>query len=447
MSAKVTVSAAVALMLTGCAFEPALTAKIVDYNRVFEDASNSVLLLNILRAKDRKPLHFSVVQAFTPTLSGTGELSLNIPLNPTAYTSLGITTRASATTQNQATIAAENAKKFMQGLTRPIPIEVIDHYWQQRWPPELLWTLFIGKVEIVPVDKNGDDVKNPRDQQKDALVCVVANSAFRTKPSNPQSSTWAVATEFRKFCNGLEFPALVRDFRKHLRFARQTVNIGPELSRSEVANLKTLADLSKDGFVVAAGKTPGRFQLQRASQATAFCWDDEPGFGRATARDQYLSEDIRRSSYFPCSKPVNVAGHAERAPIGGSTDTCPSLNGLNVVSERARCRYIIHLRSVEGIIYFLGSILRAQELNQPPRSINTRVQLSNEAEGRSSLLFTLHRGKGGGRLSVTYDGVSYSAEQDGSNTIHVLSFLTQLLALNREADELPRAVFVNVTSP
>ncbi len=454
MTGRLVASAAAALWLGACSFEPALTAKFVEYNRVFEDSSNSVLMLNILRAKDRKPIHFSVVQSFSPTLTAQGEIGFSTTFNPTLYTPLGVTGRATGTNQNSASIAAEHTKKFMQGITRPVSIDVIDHYWQQRWPPEMLWNLFVGKVEIIPITADGKVIPHPDDKQKDAMVCIVANSAFHPAPKvdfalKEREDRKIQYTEFDDFCKALTFARVVEDFRRHLRFTRiaETSKIGPLLKTTETRSLKDLVEVAKAGLTLKTEK--GGYQLLKEERKTTFCWDTEPGTGQASTQEGREERDTRRSSNFECKVP-DIGKRTPDSTLGDGENSCPSMvagtwKGVRLPAA-PRCKYVIHIRSVEGIIYYLGSILRAQEDGLATIKIKAPGRAGQSAAMRD--LFSFHKGSapgGTGKFSVTYEGSTYFAADDGSRTIHILSFVTQLLALNREADELPRTVFVNVS--
>jgi len=53
-----------AIALSGCAsYNPRFAPTAVHYNKVVEDANNELLLLNIIRASERRPMYFTRISA------------------------------------------------------------------------------------------------------------------------------------------------------------------------------------------------------------------------------------------------------------------------------------------------------------------------------------------------------------------------------------------------
>lgn len=97
---------------------------------------------------------------------------------------------------------------------------------------------------------------------------------------------------------------------------------------------------------------------------------------------------------------------------------------------------IIHRRSIEGIIYYLGELRRS--------GISTMVTPDDPGTPRDDAryLFQLSEGGGPASVRVSYRGQSYAIpEQDGNSpdrTLQVLSLLNQLLALQTSTEDLSR---------
>src|SRR5580658_6561584 len=60
------------LVLAGCSLAPFITKNSIDYNSTVENVTNSVLVTNILRARDGAPLYFSDLSQIR------GSLALNV---------------------------------------------------------------------------------------------------------------------------------------------------------------------------------------------------------------------------------------------------------------------------------------------------------------------------------------------------------------------------------
>jgi len=171
-----------ALLLTptllGCAVIDNYSWRAVDYNREAEQAQEQVLLLNIVRASLRRPMQFTSLQSITGSANVNGSVTAGgLNTHQTPYISHfpfgtgGPATLAQSTNSAISSIAAGNAsgsasmggtatftvpvldtQEFYQGLLAPIPLQVIDYYLQQGYPPQLLTALFVQKIEVTRLD-------------------------------------------------------------------------------------------------------------------------------------------------------------------------------------------------------------------------------------------------------------------------------------------------------
>ncbi len=137
--------------LAACSFNERIADHAIDYNKTVEEAHNSLLLLNILRAKDRGPMHFTAISQVRGklTLKSTGSLGLKIPFGePSNVFPLTPSIELSQTSSPSFDIAILDTKQFMSGILSPIKKSLFAFYWHQGWPQEVLLYLFIHKVDI-----------------------------------------------------------------------------------------------------------------------------------------------------------------------------------------------------------------------------------------------------------------------------------------------------------
>ena len=142
--------------LAACSLNERIADHAVDYNKTVEEANNSLLLLNILRAKDRQPMHFTALTSVLGrlTFKTTESLSLRIPFGNPFVTDAASTIQltpsldVSQTSSPSFTVNTLDKQEFMRGILTPIDISVFEFYWHQRWPPEVLLHLFIHDVDI-----------------------------------------------------------------------------------------------------------------------------------------------------------------------------------------------------------------------------------------------------------------------------------------------------------
>jgi hypothetical protein len=120
----------------------------------------------------------------------------------------------------------------------------------------------------------------------------------------------------------------------------------------------------------------------------------------------------------------------------------------------------IHLRSPEGVQYYLGELVRAglrKAAQGQPNIFTASICKRGDQNTRETVLFEVRKLGAGERppLEVDFEGDRYGVpeepvsadefrECDAQNTMHVLSFVSQLLSLQRSARDLPSTGVVHV---
>jgi hypothetical protein len=172
--------------LFGCAIVDNYSWRAVDYNKEAEQAQEEVLLLNIIRASMRRPMQFTALQSVTGSASVAGSVNAGaagtrqtpyvslFPLSPTAIApctvpgpqclaqstnnaisrlaSQNLTGNASLSGSATFTVPVLDTQEFYQGILTPIPLQAFDYYLQQGFPPQLLFDLFVLKIEVTRLD-------------------------------------------------------------------------------------------------------------------------------------------------------------------------------------------------------------------------------------------------------------------------------------------------------
>jgi hypothetical protein len=159
-----------AFSLVGCSFPSDYFGnRAIEYNREAEDATLAAMLLNIVRAAQRRPMQFTGLQSVTGTSSTSGSIggadqkAHNTPyLLPPSNTILSraITTSGNASASISGgptfTVPILDTQEFYQGILTPVPLSVIDFFIQEGFPPELLADLFILSIDVTRIDDQGD---------------------------------------------------------------------------------------------------------------------------------------------------------------------------------------------------------------------------------------------------------------------------------------------------
>jgi hypothetical protein len=159
--------------LCGCAIVDNYSGRAVDYNLQAEQAQQEVLLLNIVRASLRRPMQFTSVQSLTGSASVNGGVTGGVTgtkqvpwisrfLTPSgggntnsALSSISVgTVSGTASLGGTATFTVPvlDTQEFYQGILTPLGLQGVDYYLQQGFPPELLFDLFVLKVEVTRRD-------------------------------------------------------------------------------------------------------------------------------------------------------------------------------------------------------------------------------------------------------------------------------------------------------
>lgn len=438
-----------------------LAEQAVYFNQTVEEAHNEMLLLNVIRAKDRLPMYLTSVSSLNGNLSTSFSAGLGGSYSesasdtassqaasggalPATMTTLaestakgitrGLTPSLSGTRSRNPnfTLAVLDGEKFMRGFLSPIQLETFAFFWDQGWPRELLLYLLVQRVEVV----REVDV----DQKRTEI------SIFTNYPPKPEQFE-----PFAAWVTGF----LSRDPRVTSRKIES--DLGPPLERSEVATLSGLITTFKEGLRLK--RTNEQWQLQRV--------EDEFGFTLEKSADSLPGTATERR-YLRLAGP----GQTGEAPVDPrqravlETEFTPE--HFEAIDEQTReVRFL--LRSPEAVLYYLGELTRVanrdqggfvphvciQERSQP---IFLAVPVSTGCSDSPAVVAETSRGEGyvipaprrdpdrnGCRAgSLELPPASYEKMCEAGRSMQALRFLSQLISLQKSAEDLPSPALVRV---
>jgi len=125
---------AIALALSACSLPTAaVRSQVVSYDDAIEDVTNKLLVLNILRAKDKAPLHFDEIPSIHETIQATGSLAFTIPYGPRPpqWTRNSVAPGLNLQVSPSFEIDHLDTKDFVTGLASPIDPKFVK-YWLDR---------------------------------------------------------------------------------------------------------------------------------------------------------------------------------------------------------------------------------------------------------------------------------------------------------------------------
>lgn len=511
--------AAASAALTGCAIVDKYSDRAVEYNLQAEKTQQQNLLLNIIRASLRRPMQFTGLTSITGTASASGSVTggytnahqtpyINLfgitPPNNSTIIARTVTGTGSGTASMSGgptfTVPVLDTQEFYRGILTPVSHQIIDYYVQQGYPPEILFDLFVSKVEMIVTDGPGcarftfrNDVRNEvRFAQFQALADYLITSGFTTERVSDQ-----------------------------IPYGPAFRTTGPALNPNDTAKmLEAYSKASSAGLDIRAER--GLVRMQRRSSHFRFCFAlsgaERPTWLGITP-DAYCGNDSLR-------KPSSEAREKSNAKGKNQGDHCPPVSGaqgsgdggtsqfhgirlvpafldrINQMQQAARNQgrlwqedefpvnqfrgrhvtFKFQTRSVEGILYYLGEITRQNLRPEDQRSriiqVKTGLQFGvfprTECDSQTSgglgtkmtdvmTLVTRRRGDlsyncenlfvleealvADTIYSVNYDGVNYSVPKDparAGRSLQVLELVKQLLALNTSAKELPSSGVLSV---
>ncbi len=382
---------AFALSLAGCATKAAYVRQSVQANLVMEDVSNKVLLLNIVRAYKKRPMHFSTFERLSgPAGFGATSQSIQIPFGPGGSGSYPLTFGFGLDRPNFAVLPLDK-QEFTRGFTSPIPLKTLSYYFDQGWPRHMLLLAFLRQIDVA--DKDG-----------------TIKETYRNYPQN--------FPEFTKFQEYTRQIAACRISSRSIVTSEEP--LGPVLTRKEMSDPEKIAIAASHGLSVVKLKND-KYQLKRTQKGLAL----------------QLSSDGARD--IPCAPAVAVSDSNKSA----------------VVDDE---KLILHVRSPEAIVYYLGEIARAQldgvygasgvlDSSRKPM-INVFSTVPGQPSDTSTPLFVLNRGKPSEHaIEVDHEGETYwipTESAQAGRSLHLLSLVTQLIGLQKSATDLPTSSTVQL---
>jgi hypothetical protein len=466
-----------AILATGCAQLDMLSARATGFNVDVADAQNRTMLLNVLRAAHRYPMHFTELSTLSGTESFQTTGSFAFPFS--AYRTTGgaasgvrsFTPGATVTQSPTFNVAVLETQEFYQGMLRPLSFEQMLTYVNQGVSSEMVFTLMLGSIIYRP-----SAAEDP---------IVIENNFHRLKktPNKPDPCPGA-GSEYE--CFQLVLRALIARSLS-IESASSATNVGPMLEETALKDPKTLKEIQLSGLELA------EIKLKDCESATKTDLCPE-GIDNLSAENQRLLKAggtafrlrSTKSSFRFC---FNEAPDAETPAPGGTTGLALSIRTTKI-NNTAICRTRItkqqdqaaqktraqeqesnpvqqpegaislggvslqvQPRSTEGLIYYLGEIARCDLGLDSESACGTKPSIHTTYRGDDDedKLFEMHvSGKELVEAPVTeievdWDEYTYALSVDPSahdRSGQVLRILTQLLALNRSAKDFPAPAIV-----
>lgn len=408
------------MVLSGCAFKQQTTSMAMDHNEFVASTTNQQTVLNILRARDRQPMHFTSFTKVTGNLAGQVKAGLTTALN--GNSAAGSTQNYGATnytpnlgmqvdTSTLFDINIDADKEFYQGIMGPLDPGTLVYFLKQGFPEDLMNNLFISQmhfyIDLTPVQAQQPTGANPPSDY--VSLFSVSNSP----------DDMADIDEFAKViqCRRLDYELynIEKGEKKGRKDFRLTLTKNPDPDncqhiRSKIENSLMAALSNKNIPLKRSGNKNFKFDVVR---------NDSSSLNQSRSskdKEEYISNTLTS----PGNVTFTVEDYFQNFVPG-------SYKGDLVVD--------LTVRSVEGILYYLGEYARQ---STPP------VLVKGSGNPASVPIITIVREKDYDGddpfVRVNYRKETYVVPMTGDNVTReagrssqVISFVQQLLNLNRSS--------------
>ncbi|GAB4394804.1 MAG: hypothetical protein Tsb0032_23330 [Kiloniellaceae bacterium] len=134
--------------VAGCSFSGEIADHAIAYNKTIEQSENEMLLLNILRASNQQPMHFTRISQISGALEISGNSSLNAPFGGDADSTFLSSFGISGSSKPTYTMQMLNTKEFYNGFLKPVDHDTFALFVAAGWPMRTLVNTLVEEVEI-----------------------------------------------------------------------------------------------------------------------------------------------------------------------------------------------------------------------------------------------------------------------------------------------------------
>lgn len=456
------------LATTSCASVDQFSSRALSYNDQAETIKEQQFIVNVMRAAYREPLQFSDFTQVTGQAAVSGTAAFGLPFS-TFPSNLAKTFTAAPTATlsgNQSfTIDNLNTQEFYEGILSPISMSSIDYYMQAEYPKALLLTLFVQRIELKPDQAAGPPI-------------IYDNSYFGDHYNQFEGILQAaiglgLTTETIDVMQPIGPPMLASQL-NDLRYLTALGTTGVKLKTYEFrAGASTPPDPILNKTQIAqfnAQHVTEYYRLVTLTQKAHFCFARaQRGQGITAAALQQANDFLQTYKTLPAGMTLADIGIPDSADCGAAANAAATAADSDESDDQNAGRMVeftvhstdaasqgphkfaieISTRSVEGIMYYLGEWVRAEQhidptSNAPPPTVET---------GRGTdQLFAIGKTCRDDMpaISADYNGTNYCMTVDPTGqdrSAQVMEIVSQLFALNNSAKDLPSSSLISVLSP
>jgi len=489
--------------LSGCAISPsAIKSDTMAFGEVIEDTTNKLLVLNVLRARDKAPLHFADIPLMRESMQQSFSFSWLDFIGasrapPTTRDSVALGTSVQKTPSFD--LNHLHSKDFITGISSPIDPKIVKYWLDRGLDRRIVLLLFFSAVEIVETRSEKGPVNTIRimNSPRDAIDVIKQ----RREPAGSDELRCDTQSDFERYLKLLNTlrTFFAHSFRERRLIARDVSPGAPDDSK----NLQKFAALDQTKMQLVFDRERRTYSLYSLSseQKIAFCFYDDVQLARATSAQYEVIDsgadsvsDRRSCSQSVVDVAMEEPARRARSPlrvffpgaaaVKEASRYCEIYNRFtgtgSILAAKPggypRLELRLYIRSVGEIFQFLGDLLHYQEEvrryldahSQFAVKLNTPVTFGycgdHPEPGCDDIFIRLDGDPCNARFTLTYRDREYHVAnfdppgdtyRQGLNcrpdptarkdhTIEILSVLHQLVGLNKSATDIRSTPSVQV---
>jgi hypothetical protein len=489
----------IGVLLSGCGSmqSAVIRSQALSYDDVIEDTTDKLLLLNILRAKDKAPLHFDEIPSIHESLQTTASLQASVPFGGTDTGSNnkpnvrntiapGITLQASPTFE----IDHLDTQDFVTGIASPIDEKFVKYWLDRGLDKRIVLLLFFSAADVTYVETLSRPGKDgpPETRRRTIRIRNSPREAILTFSDQPPGTDeLARCKKHSEFQHYLKLIDSLTTFSAHTYSERRLLAENLDVDSRAVKDLASFAALDPAQFKWSITNSKLTLSTMSAAPKTALCLAGRPaaaGAGptksqnpctRAVVEVSPQSASDTESDEPPTSWPL---GDTDASDVKARAEYCDQL--LSFVHDSTKMELRLEIRSVGEIIQFLGDLLEYQEALHRFKQMNgagsvtlndpvtfgycTTTEEVRADPACNDRFFAVGRDTANTRFSLTYRGqryavANYNNADEGSctvgqtvaacfpprdHTLEVLAVVHQLVDLQKSAKDIRETPYVQV---
>jgi len=482
--------AALLIALSGCGLSSVMIkADALSFGDVIEDATNKLLVLNLLRARDKAPLHFADIPVIRESVQQTVSISFLQfmgSVKPTATTD-SQTVGANLQLTPSFEVSHLYSKEFITGIASPIDPRVVKYWLDRGLDRRIVLLLFFSAVEIVETRLDGGAVHTIRIANAPREAADIISNR-RQGFSGPDALRCDTQSDFERY---LKLFNMLRTFSANSYRERRLLARGMSPGAAEDSkNLQAFAALDQAKVQLVYDREQRSYNVYSlgAEPKVAFCFhEDEPTGAASSSQFEVLdiggpapgnktscfqsvvdvaADDGPRRTSIPL--PTFFAGPAEVKEPSRYCSIYNQFTGSGAAARpdgRSKLELRLYIRSVGEIFQFLGDLLHYQDAVKKHLERNAHLGLKlntpvtfgycgdHPEPGCDDIFLRLDGEPCNARFSLNYRDKTYhvgnfnppdpldgacQAERAGrkDHTLEVLAVLHQLVGLNKSATDI-----------